>query len=60
MTKSLDDFNELSAHLFQDFASGQKLTLSRDVINNPELCAQELQAFLNRCEFLIIFREATG
>jgi hypothetical protein len=55
MIKNLDDFNGLSAHLQKDFPSAQKLTLSRDVINNPERCAHELQAFLNRFECLSSF-----
>jgi hypothetical protein len=52
MIKTVDDFNGLSAHLLKDFPSAQKLTLSRDAINNPALCAQELQMFLNRLESL--------
>jgi hypothetical protein len=60
MIKNVDDFNGLSAHLLKDFPSTQKLTLSRDVINNPELCAQELQTFLNRFESLPIHFSAAS
>ncbi len=55
MIKNLDDFNELSARLLKDFPFAPKLTLPRDVINHPELCAKELQSFLNRFSHLMIF-----
>ena len=48
MTKQLDDFRGLSAHLLKTHPTAPSLTIPQSTASSAELCARELQTYLNR------------